>query len=571
VVRSTRRSFVVGAGCAAAAALIARARGADSAAAVIDADPELRRLIDRERRSILDTMAKEEIPGAAICLVVDGKPAWIEGFGVTDRKSKRPIGVDTIFSIQSTSKNMTTTAIMLAAQRGMLDLDKPVAAYLPTFTVNSRFDARPQEKMTLRHLLSSRAGFTHDAPVGNNFDLSFPSFAEHVDSISQTWLRFPIGERFRYANLGFDLAGHILQTAANKPFAECLQTMVFDPLGMNDTTADTETYSQRANRAVGHRRGYESVPLRIPFIPAGGVYASARDLIPYLLFHLHKGTAGGRALLEEKRWDEMHSFRFGGAYSLGIAGGQLRFGDTDLWMLTHNGGGCGFGSVFRFYPQAKLGVAVLFNAEGSAAYRWGGALTDEILTRNYGKQTARTRIDDFAAAKLPRQALQKFVGNWIGREFARNFTLVDGVLVMQRDGNNVPVRTSSAVDIVVPGEDPARDAVAMRYFPARAGMPPHLESALGDGNLDYNDGPDDAPGPDKKEWDKYVGRYWVDVWGKPTRQVSVLRKNGYLYLDAVRMVVESSRGLFFMSDGEAVDFRKNPPTWRNIPLRRVED
>jgi hypothetical protein len=142
---------------------------------------------------------------------------------------------------------------------------------------------------------------------------------------------------------------------------------------------------------------------------------------------------------------------------------------------------------------------------------------------------------------------------------------------MQRDGNNVPVRTSSAVDIVVPGEDPARDAVAMRYFPARAGMPPHLESALGDGNLDYNDGPDDAPGPDKKEWDKYVGRYWVDVWGKPTRQVSVLRKNGYLYLDAVRMVVESSRGLFFMSDGEAVDFRKNPPTWRNIPLRRVED
>jgi CubicO group peptidase (beta-lactamase class C family) len=569
--RSTRRSFVASAACAATFALTARARGASSEAAVIDGDSDLRRLIEHERTHIIETMAKDEIPGAAVCLVVDGKPAWIEGFGVTDRKSQRPIGIDTIFSIQSTSKNMTATAIMLAAQRGMLELDKPLAAYLPTFTVNSRFDVRPQEKMTLRHLLSNRAGFTHEAPVGNNYDLSFPSFAAHVDSISQTWLRFPVGDRFRYANLGFDLAGHILQTVAKRPFAECLQTMVFDPLGMNDTTADPDGYSRQANRATGHRRGYDSVPLRLPFIPAGGVYTSARDLATYLLFHLHKGKVGGRTLLDEKRWDEMHSFPFGGAYSLGIAGGQLRFGDTDLWMLTHNGGGYGFGSVLRFYPQAQLGVAVLFNADAGSAYRLGGALTDAILTRRYGKQSARTRIDDFAAVSLPRAELQKFVGHWIGREFSRDFKLADGVLVMQRGVTDVPVRTRSAVDVVIPDEDPARDAVEMRYFPERNGSPPHLESVLGDGNMDYNDGPNDARGPDKKEWDEHVGNYWIDVWGKPTRHVTVLRKNGYLYLDTVRLVVEFRPGLFFTSDGEAVDFRKRPPTWRNVPLRRITD
>src|SRR5688500_6984442 len=107
--RTTRRSFLLGTTCAGAAATLSlpRAIFAESAAVPIDADADLRRLIDEERKRIRDAMAKERIPGAAICLIQDGQPVWIEGFGVIDEKSKRPVGPDTIFSIQSTSKNMT--------------------------------------------------------------------------------------------------------------------------------------------------------------------------------------------------------------------------------------------------------------------------------------------------------------------------------------------------------------------------------------------------------------------------------------------------------------------------------
>lgn len=568
----TRRSFVIGVGGATAAAVFPLCRGASegSEAAPVEADAALRVLIDRERTNILAAMERENIPGAAVCLVHDGKPVWIEGFGVTDHRSRRRVGVDTIFSIQSTSKNLTTTAIMLALQRGLLDLDKPITTYLPGFSVNSRFESRPQEKMTLRHLMSSRAGFTHEAPIGNNHDPSFPSFEAHVDSISQTWLRFPVGERFRYSNLGFDLAGYILQTVAKKPFAECLKTMLLDPLGMSDTTADTDGYAQRANRALGHREGYETVPLRIPLIPSGGAYASARDLATYLVFHLNQGRIGQRPLLDEKLWNEMHSFSLPGAYSLGIAGGTLRFGDTDVLMRTHNGGGFGFGCVFRFYPQAKLGLAVLFNRPVGAAYQFGGLLIDEILTRRYGKQSARIRIEDFPLANLPKGELQKFVGTWIAREFTREFKLKDGIgLVMERGENEVRVQVTSPFDIAIPGDGATGDAVAMRYFPARDGATAHMESALGDGNLDCNDGPNDVPGPDRKEWDKYLGEYWIHYWGKPASKVNLRRKNGYLYLNETRLVEEFEPGLFFTSDGEAVDFSKDPATWRNIPLRRA--
>lgn len=567
---TTRRSFVIGSTCAAAVAgWVPRSLFAKPNPALIDADAELAGLIDAERKKIREEMERQGVPGAAICLVHNGKPAWIEGFGVTDETSKHPIGLDTIFSIQSTSKNMTATAIMLAVEHGLLDLDKPITAYVPDFTVNSRFGKKPQEQVTLRLLLSHRAGFTHEAPVGNNNDLSFPSFDAHVRSISDTWLRFPVGDRFRYSNLGVDLAGFILQTVMRKPFAECIKALLFDPLRMNDTTAYTGEYMNRANRAVGHVDGYEPRPRALPFIPSGGIYSSARDLATYLTFHLSKGKSGRRRILGESLWNEMHSFPFGGAYGLGVTGWQLRFGKTDLWTLHHNGGGCGYGCVFRFYPEENIGLGVLFNRATSAPYKWGEALVDQIIAKRHGLMQPRIRVEDFPEAKLKPEAVAAFVGNWIGTESATNFKIKEGQLISSRNSAEIGVRTSSSNEIVIPARGPNGNALPLSYFPATDRTTAHFESAFSFGHLDYNDGPNDAPGPNKKEWDTFLGTYWVDVWGKRAYDVVVHRQNGYLYLNEVRLVHELEPGLFFTGDGEAVDFRGHQPTWRSVPLRRA--
>jgi CubicO group peptidase (beta-lactamase class C family) len=166
---SGRRSFMIRAGWTAAASLCALGKraGAHPGAGDYDAPPELQFLVAPERKRIMESMAKEDIPGVSVCLIAEDK-AWIEGFGVTGGSSSRRVRTDTVFRVQSTSKNFTATAIMLAVQRGILDLDEPITAYLPDFTVHSRFEPVPQQMMTLRLLLSHRAGFTHEAPVGNN-------------------------------------------------------------------------------------------------------------------------------------------------------------------------------------------------------------------------------------------------------------------------------------------------------------------------------------------------------------------------------------------------------------------
>ena len=567
MVNIARRSLLIGMGLSSASALIVRRARAElqSGAGGSDVQP----LVERERAKILEAMKKDQIPGAAVCLLHQGRAVWTEGFGVTDFKSRRPIGSGTIFSIQSTSKNFTATAVMIVVQRGLLDLDKPITAYLPDFEVRSRFEPAPQTKMTLRLLLSHRAGFTHEAPVGNNYDPAFPDFEAHVRSISRTWLRYPVGERYRYSNLGIDVAGYILQQVTGKPFADCLKGLIFDPLGMRDSTVDADNYARRSDRALGHERGYAAVPLKTPLIPSGGVYTSARDMSAYLAFHLERGQFAGKTLLRASMWDEMHGFSLGGDYGLGIIRTELRFGDTPIRMLGHKGGGFGFGCVCNYCPEAQLAWVALFNRPTAAPYQFGAGLIEGLLARQYGARRARMPVSDLSTVQLPPRELSAYAGNYVGRATAVEIKLADGMLALQTGTAVRPLHFESPEDLFIVDAD--GETVTYRYFRGSPGEPAHLECSIGENALDYNDGPADPKGPDLPAWEAYIGRYEIDLWGRPSESVAVYRKNGYLYVNERRLILETEPGLFFTADGEAVDLKSPMPTWRNIRLRRVSD
>jgi CubicO group peptidase (beta-lactamase class C family) len=560
-----RRSLMIGVGSLAAASLLPKARA--GAIQAVEVPDELRSMISRERENILTAMASDDIPGAAVCLLHQGKPAWVEGFGLVDSNSRgRRVGAGTIFSIQSTSKNFTAAAIMVAVQKGLLDLDKPITDYLADFRVQSRFELLPQRKMTLRLLLSHRAGFTHEAPVGNNFEPAFPDFETHIRSISRTWLRYSVGERYRYSNLGVDLAGYVLQVVTGKPFADCLKSLIFDPLGMADSTAATEVYARRSDRAIGHEKGYAAVPLKTPLMPSGGVYTSARDMANYLAFHLNRGQFDGKTALEESLWREMHSFSLGGDYGLGVIRTELRYGDTQIRMLNHKGGGFGFGCVCNYCPEAGVAWMAMFNRPTAAAYQFGAGLIDRLLARRYGARRARLPVQDLSPIEPQQSQLAQFTGSYIGRDFYGEIKLENGALGIRAASAFTPLRFTSPVDLFVVG--PLGEAVTYRYFPAIQSEAAHLECAIGENSLDYNDGPRDPAGPNSAAWDAIVGQYHIDQWGKPAQQLIVHRKNGSLYLNDWRLI-EFEPNLFFSADGEAADFRSTEPTWRNIRLLRA--
>jgi CubicO group peptidase (beta-lactamase class C family) len=318
--------------------------------------PEMGQVIDAHRAAIVEKMRKNKIPGVSVALVDRERILWAAGFGYTDTDKKTSVTPETIFSIQSMSKTFTATAVLFAVQDGLLDLDAPITRYLPEFTVNSRFEEHPERKITLRHLLSHTVGFTHEAPIGNNFDTASPSFEEHVRSISQSWLKFPVGAKSSYSNLGVDLAGYSVQRVSKKPLAHYMREKIFAPLDMPNSSIDMDAINANPHRAIGHTSGIKRIPVEVPMVAAGGVYTNATELCRFVQFHLNRGRVGSTRLLDERLLDRMYGRPAG--LTLGLGRGDKH----DSYFLMHGGGGFGFLSLMIWYPEYGIGAVELTNS-----------------------------------------------------------------------------------------------------------------------------------------------------------------------------------------------------------------
>jgi len=343
-------------------------------------DDGLASVIAFYRARIPQLMAQEDVPGLSLAVVDGDHVVWQEAFGSTD-DGGTPVTVHTIFSVQSMSKVFTATAVMQAVQAGRLDLDEPITTYLPHFTVHSAFESHPEQRITLRMLLSHTAGFTQEAPLGNNYEPEPGDFDAHVRSISDTWLRFPVGTGYAYSNLGIDLAGYILETVWSKPFPALMRDSLLAPLGMDDSTFDRGRVHASADRAAGHSGDWVPPQMDVPMMAAGGLWSSAADLATFLRFQLGGGIVDGRTVLEPALMKEMRTVPApdegaAAGYALGVARTRWRAGQC-LDLFSHGGGGYGFLSDLWWLPQLQLGIAVLTN---SSTNDLQGTLAEGILS-----------------------------------------------------------------------------------------------------------------------------------------------------------------------------------------------
>jgi len=464
-------------------------------------------------------MAEQSIPGLSLALVDSDTVLWTEGFGHVDGDGSAPVTADTMFAVQSMSKDFTAVAVMQAVGAGRLDLDEPITTYLPDFTVHSAFEAHPERRITLRMLLSHTAGFTMEAPIGNNYEIDPGEFDEHVRSISDTWLRFPVGTGYAYSNLGIDLAGFILERAYGAPFPDVVHDLLLGPLGMDRSTFDRARILEATDRAVGHTAPVPShdLPTYDAMMAAGGLYSTATDLARYLRFQLNDGTVDGRPVLDSRLMEEMRTVPapHAGAqagYALGVERYRWHVG-ANADLFSHGGGGQGWLSDLWSSPPIGIGVAVLTN---SADHKLQGQLALSILN-DLAHEPGSVYLDRLS--ELPSR----------------------------------PAADSEEAYLLPPD---------LAGLIERAGMAPR--------------------GDETALWARYVGLYRTPDMGliDPTRSPQrFLVAAGVPYFDAddpndysvlVRhRLTEVEPGLFLADNGETLDFRGPAPTWRNLDLVAV--
>lgn len=204
------------------------------------------------RQIVEEEMERQEIPGAAVWLLHKGELIFRETYGYADIEEKRPVTEDTIFRLYSLSKPIAAVAAYHQLERGLLDLEAPVAEYLPAF---SRMQVDTGEKIAdakrlilVKDLLSMTSGLVYPDPdpVGRQMQEVFTmarkrqengipmSTAQIVDAIASKPLAFQPGERWRYG-IGADVMGRIIEVTSGSSLGSFYKREIFEPLGMEDT------------------------------------------------------------------------------------------------------------------------------------------------------------------------------------------------------------------------------------------------------------------------------------------------------------------------------------------------
>ena len=324
-------------------------------------------------RFIAEQLTAWEVPGCAVAAVRNGKVELAGGWGLRDREAGLPVSRDTLFAIGSTTKAFTATTIGALVDEDLLDWDRPLRDYVPEVRLH---DPVVSDRLTITDLLSHRSGLPrHDLTwVGQ----PGRSRAELVRALRFLPLSKDLRQQFQYCNLGYLVAGYVVEALTGVPWEDFARGRLFEPLGMRRTNLSVEEMLADDDHATAYtRRKGEivSVPQRpLPAMaPAGAINSSAADMARWLLAVLRGGQLDGTAVMSPataERQLRPHMLIPGSgeipglsayAYGLGWLNGRYR----EHAIAMHDGGIDGFTTHCMLLPDDGIGVVVLTNTSAS--------------------------------------------------------------------------------------------------------------------------------------------------------------------------------------------------------------
>jgi D-alanyl-D-alanine carboxypeptidase len=368
----------------------ARPRPSETSTTALEADPALGARMDTAAARAL-----REIPAAgfSVAVVRHGQPVLAKGYGYADLAERIPASASTIYRLASITKQFTAAAILHLVEEGKLSLEDQISDYLPDYPA-------PGRGITIRNLLSHTSGLSDVAVVPILEESGGVGYTRDqiIDLVASQPLDFEPGTGHSYSNVGFMLAGVVIERVTGTSYADYLTDEVLRPLGLDHTSfcPDEQPPADRWAHGYDLQHGNWPRALRLGRAPAfvdpapinmdvvssaGGLCATATDLArwPGLL----------RSFLDPASYREMSrpTVLADGTevpYGLGL---QIRqFGDHPA--LSHGGVVNGFVSLVADFPEDDLTVAMLVNSRllnlemgVQLANRVLGAVFDEPASR----------------------------------------------------------------------------------------------------------------------------------------------------------------------------------------------
>jgi SSS family transporter len=210
--------------------------------------------------TLIDTaIAEHKLPGAVVLIGHDGKVVFEKAYGNRALEpAVEPMTEDTIFDMASLTKVIvTTTAVLQLYEQHKIDLDAPVARYLPEFAQNGK------DKITIRELLTHYSGLPPDIDLTDAWGLAAPDKAEGIRRAMASVPYGPPGLTFKYSDINFITLGALVEQTTGQSLDRYARRAIFDPLDLRETSFyEYQTSCGWTLGAYGHESPAQ--PLSVP-------------------------------------------------------------------------------------------------------------------------------------------------------------------------------------------------------------------------------------------------------------------------------------------------------------------
>ena len=363
-------------------------------------------------------LARHGLPALAAAVVQDGRVVAAGAVGTRRAGMEIPVEIDDRFHIGSNTKAMTALIAATLVEQGRLRWDSAVGESFPEFAAGMDAGLR---RVTLEQLLSHTGGVPSDNDTF--IRLIEQSFAiAGQDNLNlhelrlwlvRQWSTQPLasepGTRFAYSNMGYVVAGAMLERAGEKTWEELIVERVFEPLGLHSAGLGPQARRGRVDAPLGHAvlgNGKLKALLAGPdgdgpaiIGPAGVAHLSVLDFAVWAAWNAGEGRRGP-ALVRPETLRRLHAQRIQmpsrpdaspgtpreGGYALGWGVVSLPYSsEAFLW---HAGSNTLNLALIAVQPTRDFAMVLLTNVSGPKADQAVTALA-EALYRHYGPALTR--------------------------------------------------------------------------------------------------------------------------------------------------------------------------------------
>ncbi len=353
-----------------------------------------------------------QLPAVAAAVVKNGKILAAGAVGTRRLGTETPVTINDKFHIGSDTKAMTSLLAGMLVEEGKLRWNTTVGEIYPELVDKM---SKGVKDITLEQLLSHTSGIPGDSmehvPL---ISFSVTDDAANLDGMRYTLVTrlLPLalhaqpGERFEYSNLGYTLAGAMMERVTGKSWEELVVARIFDPLKLSSAGFGPQSSLGRVDAPLGHAADKDGKlqaflagpagdnPLVIG--PAGLAHMSVLDFATWAAWNAAEGKYGP-PLAKPETIRKMHTkvvdmppkpdapvgTPSSGGYGLGWGTVSLPFAPEPL--VFHGGSNNMNLAYIVLQPKQELGLVTMTNISGPKANEALMAIT-ELLYKRFSAQ-----------------------------------------------------------------------------------------------------------------------------------------------------------------------------------------